>query len=227
MTIKAILFDVGGVIVAPLDPQRVQRQRQLLAEELGLGTGTEMWLHFYESPSWEAAKIGRARHVQMWDELLRPFGYDDRDAQADFVTRLHAGEGLLPGMEKLLATLSQRYKMAILSNWDDTLEMILDDWLVISHYFDAIFNSHRIGVAKPDTAAFRTALAQLEAAPDEVLFIDDMERNVTAATALGLHTHHFRGLPALISDLQERALLPDHFALDGHKDEGVGPRPSS
>jgi putative hydrolase of the HAD superfamily len=226
MTIKTILFDVGGVIVAPLDPQRVRRQRQLLAEELGMSSGEEMWLHFYESPSWEAAKTGRARHVQMWDELLRPFGYGDRAAQADFVMRLHAGQGLLPGMERLLATLAQRYKMGILSNWDDTLEMILDDWLAVDHYFDAILNSHRIGVAKPDAAAFRTALAQLDAVADEVLFIDDLERNVAAAAALGMHTHHFLGLPALISNLQQHALLPNTFALDGQPEDGSGPRPS-
>jgi epoxide hydrolase-like predicted phosphatase len=206
VTVTAFLFDVGGVIILPLDPDAVWARRDRLAQQLGYASGEAMWLDFYESDEWASCKTGQLRHEEMWDRLLRPHGLLSREQQSQFVDELHVGEGIRPEMESLLATLHGQYKMGILSNWDDRLEMILEE-LGISHYFDVILNSHRIGAAKPDEAAFHVALQRLEARPEEVLFVDNLERNTRVAAALGMKTHTFTDLPDLIEDLQERALL--------------------
>ena len=208
--IKTILFDVGGVIVAPLDAEAVWERRAQLARKLGFESGEEMWLYFYESAAWQATKTGKMEHIEMWDTLLRPLGLADREQQARFVLDLHEGEGLDPGMEALIQHLHAEYTLGILSNWDDRLEKILAERLEIDHYFDAIVNSHRIGAAKPSEIAFRQALERLEAQPGEVLFIDNMTRNTEAAERLGMHTHTFTDLPSLVIDLRRREIL-------GHK----------
>ena len=214
MSITSILFDVGGVIVAPLQPEAVWGQRDELAQRLGYSSGREMWLDFYESDVWQAAKTGDIVHVEMWDALLGPHGITSREEQARFVAALHAGEGLDPAMETLIAALHGRYRLGILSNWDDQLEAILEEELGINHYFDVILNSHHIGVAKPDEAAFRLALERLGARPDQLLFIDDLERNTNAAAALGIHTHTFTDLPTLVANLQRRGLLDGDWRLE-------------
>ena len=207
LPITTILFDFGGVIQVPLDPAGVRRQRDELARQLGYPDGRAMWLAFYTGPEWQAAKTGRMTGAEMWDALLTPHNIPGREAQTQFLRQLFAGEGLLPAMRDLLARLHGRYRLGILSNADDRLE----DWLAghyhIAHFFDAIVNSHRIGVAKPDPAAFEMALARLGARPGQVYFIDDQARNTAAAAALGMTVHTFTGLEPLLADLQARQLL--------------------
>lgn len=206
-TLTTILFDVGGVIIRPLDPEAARQQREELAQSLGFASGDEMWLHFYMSEEWALCKTGRMERVEMWDKLLRPYGLTERVEQEAFVAELHGEEGLHPEMERLITRLHGRYRLGILSNWDDGLEAILEEELGISHYFHAIMNSYRIGAAKPDEEAFRIALDRLGVRPAEVFFIDDQERNTEAAGALGMDTHTFREMTGLMEALQERSLL--------------------
>jgi putative hydrolase of the HAD superfamily len=206
MSITTFLFDVGGVLIAPLDDEAVAARRAALAASLGFESAEAMWLRFYDSEEWTAAKTGQATHEEMWDRLLRPYGLASRTEQARLVAELHDGEGVDPDMERLVAALHRDYRLAILSNWDDRLELLLDDF-EISRYFDVILNSHRIGMAKPDEAAFRLTLEMLAVAPEELLFIDDRERNTRVAEQLGIASHVFRDLPALVADLQERGIL--------------------
>ncbi len=218
MTITTILFDVGGVLIAPLDPEALRGRREALAASLGFDSGEAMWRHFFEGDVWAAAKTGAMTHEQMWDRLLRPYGYETRDAQAAIVEKLYEGEGVHPGMARLVAALHGDYRLAILSNWDDRLELLLDHY-EISRYFDVIFNSHHIGMAKPDEETYRYVLEQLQAAPDELLFIDDRERNTAVAERLGIRSIVFRDVPGLAAELIERGILP------GNDTDGNAGRP--
>ncbi len=206
--ITTILFDVGSVIIAPLDPQANRLARKRLAGALGFASGDEMWNSFFESDEWTAAKTGQMVSTQMWETLLTPYGLASLAEREAFLAQLYATEGVLPGMRALIEWLHGRYRLGILSNWDDRLEDILEQELDIARYFDTILNSHRIGVAKPDPLAFQLALERLQAKPGEVLFIDDLSRNTRAAAELGLHTHVYRGLQGLLHDLQQRGIIP-------------------
>ncbi|HEY0239585.1 MAG TPA: HAD-IA family hydrolase [Friedmanniella sp.] len=52
--------------------------------------------------------------------------------------------------------------------------------------FDPMVVSAEIGVAKPDAAFFRTAVARIGLPAGQVLFVDDVSANVDAARAVGL-----------------------------------------
>jgi|GEM_PF-720572 len=215
--ITTILFDVGGVLVAPLEPEKVWERREELAQRLGYASGEEMWLDFYTSEEWEAAKTGQMLHTEMWERLLRPHGFVESVERARFVAALHEGEGLHPSMRKLIIHLHDGYRLGILSNWDNRLEEILGEKLKIDHYFDAILNSYRIGVAKPEERAFEIAMERLDARPEEMFFIDDQERNTSVAKALGIASHTYTEIPSLVADLRERNLLTGALKLDGHR----------
>ena len=65
-----------------------------------------------------------------------------------------------------------------------------------------------IGLVKPDPAIFAHTLEKLgNPAPGEVFFIDDSEKNITAADALGFRTHHFRSAEGLEAALMAEGLL--------------------
>jgi len=57
--------------------------------------------------------------------------------------------------------------------------------------FDREFYSCRVGHAKPDTAYFEHILADLQLAPEQALFFDDVEPNVVSARRLGIPSVHF------------------------------------
>jgi len=57
------------------------------------------------------------------------------------------------------------------------------------------------GVMKPDPRIFEVALARTGAQPAEAIFVDDMEENVVAARALGIHAIHFTDTESTIAQL--------------------------
>ena len=57
--------------------------------------------------------------------------------------------------------------------------------------FDREFYSCRVGHAKPDAAYFEHILADLGLAPEQALFIDDVEPNVVSARQVGIPSVHF------------------------------------
>jgi len=82
--------------------------------------------------------------------------------------------------------------------------------------------SFRIGTMKPRADYFVRALARLDVAPAEVLFLDDRADNVEAARALGIHAVVVRGVDGA------RALLRQRGVIEGDlpgRDTAGGRRP--
>ncbi|WP_240347237.1 HAD-IA family hydrolase [Curtobacterium sp. 24E2] len=79
--------------------------------------------------------------------------------------------------------------LAILSNSGDGARQEEERRFGFSAVFDPICYSHEIGVTKPEPEAFRIALDQLAAAPEDVLFVDDVPENIEAARAMGIRVH--------------------------------------
>jgi len=82
------------------------------------------------------------------------------------------------------------YRLAILSNAPmevaDAIERA--PWLAS---FELRMFSSRLRLTKPDPAAYRKVLDHLAAQPEEVVFFDDRQENVTAAQAVGIQAHRF------------------------------------
>ncbi|MBI3289515.1 MAG: HAD-IA family hydrolase, partial [Elusimicrobia bacterium] len=57
--------------------------------------------------------------------------------------------------------------------------------------------SHELGLRKPQPEIYHAALKLSGTAPDETLFIDDLEENCAGARAVGLHAIRYRGAPEL------------------------------
>jgi 2-haloacid dehalogenase len=63
------------------------------------------------------------------------------------------------------------------------------------------------GISKPDPGIFRRLLSRFDLNPGSTLFIDDAERNVRAASSIGIRTHQFTTAAALRRVLDEAGLL--------------------
>lgn len=100
--------------------------------------------------------------------------------------------------------------VALLSNATTRLEADLAH-LGLDTEFDAVFNSARLGVAKPDPEIFRRVLAEL--GYSTAVFCDDTEENAKAACAAGLDGVHVPDTAALRTALAIRGLIPPTVLL--------------
>lgn len=100
--------------------------------------------------------------------------------------------------------------VALLSNATTRLEADLAR-LGLDAEFDAIFNSARLGVAKPDPAIFRRVLSEL--GHTTAVFCDDSEENALAAREAGLDGVHVPDTAALQKALAVRGLIPPTVLL--------------
>jgi putative hydrolase of the HAD superfamily len=91
-----------------------------------------------------------------------------------------------PEVVEVLEKLEPRFELAVVSNFDGRLRMILEH-LGISKFFKHVFVSSEIGADKPDPEIFRRALRFSGFDADQVLHAgDDPERDWKAATVAGL-----------------------------------------
>ncbi|MFM9226797.1 MAG: HAD-IA family hydrolase, partial [Actinomycetota bacterium] len=56
--------------------------------------------------------------------------------------------------------------------------------------FDVIVDSHEVGMRKPNPAIYELTMDRLGATATRTAFLDDLEANVNAALALGMHGIH-------------------------------------
>jgi HAD superfamily hydrolase (TIGR01509 family) len=88
------------------------------------------------------------------------------------------------------ASLRDGYLLGILSNSMDGARREEGRRYGFPDLVDVLVYSHEVGVAKPDPRAYALTTERLGVAPDEVLFLDNAEPNVTAARAFGWHAVH-------------------------------------
>jgi putative hydrolase of the HAD superfamily len=106
---------------------------------------------------------------------------------------------------KLLSRLSQNFKLGVVSNFYGNLDSILAE-AGLAPLFDAVADSCRVGIFKPDPGIFRAALDQLGVG--EVLMVgDSLDKDCAPARQLGLKTvwlrHDGAPLPANSHDASD------------------------
>lgn len=186
MTIRALIFDFGGVITnmrwdvaADLEKQH-DLERNVLLKTL------------YDADDWRAVELGTG-NIDEWRESA----HQRLEAAAGKkLPYLHEewrnSWGLIEDNIALIKAMRPQYKTSILSNADLTLEERIEHTLKLHHLFDDIISSAVVGLAKPDERIYRLAAERLQLRPQECVFIDDLDRNVDAARAVGMSAVHFR-----------------------------------
>lgn len=184
--IKNVVFDLGGVLV-DLDIDRC------IAAFRGLGMDAVAELI---NPYYPAEMIGRLEHGELTfheacDEMRRLAGTPQiTDAQIAWAY----GEFLVGiPVEKLRqidALRSRGIRTYVLSNnnpasMEFIRRMFTADGKTMDDYFDAVYLSYELHELKPSEAIFRKMIAASGMTPAETLFIDDGQKNVDAARALG------------------------------------------
>ena len=205
---EAIIFDHGSVLEGPLDKEAFEADLAALAAEHDFEAGRDLWLHIYISEAWEQAKRGKIPPDAFWQDRLSALGLESAPEQAVFRKRLFRSRGIYPEMRTLLSELHPRCRLAILSNTahpDLGTRLAKDD--KFGNTFELTISSADVGLAKPEPEIYLLTLERLNLSAEQVLFIDDLERNTKAAEALGIASIVFTTPDTLRSELQYRGIL--------------------
>ncbi len=102
---------------------------------------------------------------------------------------------LFPAVKQVLKALSQRYRLALLTNTKQSTRKHV--WLALSKlsiadYFEAIVTSFDLGAEKPDAKMFLTILSQLRVKPYQSLMVgNDFLQDIQGARKIGMRTAYF------------------------------------
>ncbi len=196
--IRAVIFDVGGVLLRTED----RAPRQQWEAKLGLPPGGAEALVF-NSPMGQKAQRGEITEPELWQWLGSHLDLSVAETAA-FRTGFWAGDRLDLSLVALIRQLKVRYQTAVISNYASNLRLELTDPFGIADAFDEIIISCEEKIMKPDPEIFHRALRRLGRAPAEAVFIDDFPHNIEAAKNVGLATVHYRAgmdLPHALAQL--------------------------
>jgi putative hydrolase of the HAD superfamily len=189
--VSVLLFDFGGTLDADGVPWK-ERFFRLWREE-GEDTPRETFDRaFYAADDALVGALPAALPLaETAGRLARGIGEGLGTRDASLPERVAArftdeARGNLGRSAALLARLSPRYRLGVVSNFYGNLEAICLE-AGIGRYLSAAVDSTEIGHTKPDPAIFFAALEKLSAGADEAVFIGDSPaRDMAGARGVGM-----------------------------------------
>ena len=186
INIKNVIFDVGGVLLEWNPPAVVARLHPDPA------TQALIRREMFEHADWHEFDRGGLNEAQAVEHFARTTGLTTRETRA-LIDATRESLAPLPGTVQLVEDLAAAgVHLYLLSN----MPVSTFDYLSKKHRFFARFKylviSGAILLIKPDPAIYRHLVEKTGIVPAESVFIDDLEKNVTAARDCGLHAIQFR-----------------------------------
>lgn len=191
-----VVFDYGGVLCR--DQSAADRAALLAA--CGVEDGERFWSAYRRlRPPYDRGTLTPADY---WRQVAgRAVGPAlDTIEELDVASWSHPYEETLALVEKLAAGGT---RLALLSNCPHPMAAVIDR-LSWAELIPDRFYSCRLGVTKPDPAAYRAVLDALGASPAATTFVDDRPANVAGAAALGMRALLFTDPGTFAADLDLR-----------------------
>ena len=181
--IRALLFDLGGVVIE-IDFDRVLKRW----EGISALSFDELKAKFQFDVAYEQHERGEIDAVAYFAHLrdfLQLAGSDYEIAagwNSVFVSDL-------PTVRAAIAAAREHFPTFAFTNTNPThLAAWKAGFPAVFNGFDKVFISSDLGLRKPERAAFDAVAADIGIAHDHILFFDDTQENIVGAEAAGLQT---------------------------------------
>ena len=202
--IEAVIFDFGGVFTSsPFEAfAAYERERGLPENLIRKINSTD-----HENNAWalfERAEIDIDAFDRAFAEEARAHGHHvpGRD-----ILPLLAGQ-FRPDMIEALRRIKTRFKTGCITNnmphnaaggTEAGRSMYARE---IMELFDAVIESAKIGMRKPDPRIYRLMCEMLEVEPEACIYLDDLGGNLKPARAMGMATIKVESGPQAIAELE-------------------------
>lgn len=188
-TIKAVVFDMDGVII---DTEKMYLDCWLeIGKEYGLSDMDKPALASI-GVTWEGTK-----------QLMVDFYGEDlpiEDMAEDYLALAESRfmdkkVDLKPGIKELLDALKEHdYKLAVASSSDRDLVVAILSYYNLIDYFEHLTCGDEVKRSKPDPDIYLSACRSLSIAPDQAIAIEDSFNGIRSAKAAGMY-------PIMVPDL--------------------------
>jgi epoxide hydrolase-like predicted phosphatase len=203
MSIKAVIWDIGGVLIRTED----WSFRHKMAAKLGLPL-RHIYDLVFDGEVGQQAQRGEITPPELWEYARRELNLDP-DGIAEFREQFFAGDVMDQALIERIRGLKKRYRTGIITNaWIDLRQTLENNWL-IGDAFDAIVVSAEEGLMKPDSRIYQKALDMLQVEAAQAVFLDDNAANVEGARRHGLAAIHFSDPDQALIELDQ------YLAQDG------------
>lgn len=180
--IKVILLDVGGVLI---DFVSVDKILEWIGKDISVDELSDMWRFSKALCMFETGRCDSTEFAKMIiSELKLPV------LPEEFLNEFALfPKGFYPEAKSLLQELSKDYFLSCFSNiscfhWD-----VLNSQHNLGKYFKKHFLSFEIGLMKPNKDAYMHVIKELGCEPDQILFFDDSQANVSMGNEVGMRAY--------------------------------------
>lgn len=178
MQTKFLILDLGGVIINDPMQQFFDKLDSLSRKS------REEIVDFYSDNLRDSLWSGALEEKDFWLQLFFFSEVDQSNNLSDYIRELSFP---LPAADRLLDLQKTAPLIALSNHRSEWIRPVLIE-NNLNQYFQEIFISSEIGVVKPDPESIEYVLNQLNAQAEEVVFVDDKERNLKTAKKLGVKT---------------------------------------
>lgn len=191
--IKNIIFDLGGVLL-DIDIGKTSAA----FETLGINDFSGMYSLHKADALFDNLEKGLVSDPGFFNGIrnLSGLALTDSDIRTAWDALLI---GFRTGSLTCLKQLQNRYRLYLLSNTNHIHYQAFQQMYKnqtgrtdFNDHFVKTYYSFREGLRKPEKEIYQLLLADAGLVAGESLFIDDLEKNIEAAAALGIQTHHLQ-----------------------------------
>ncbi|MDO8428750.1 MAG: HAD family phosphatase [Candidatus Diapherotrites archaeon] len=188
MIIKTIVFDLGGVYFQWSHHTWFHKAGKLLKIDGKL---------FREAYVAECSKAHKG-HITAQEHLKRMSKFIEQETGKKIApTKMYKTMfNFFKPMKKMWSLAKKLkkngYTIALFSNHTSMIHDLNKKWKFFEHFHYPIV-SVDVGMEKPEQKFYRYLIKQVKCKPKEIVFIDDIEVNVTAGRKVGIHCIQFTG----------------------------------
>lgn len=196
MSIKAIVFDIGGVLeITPdlgLDAKwegKLNMERGELNKRLG--------------DVWRDGSIGAISIEDVHTRIgeIMSWSKEQVNEFMDDIWREYLGT-LNVELVEYFRSLRPKYQTAIISNSFVGAREKEAEHYQFDTLCDFIIYSHEVGLRKPEPRIFKLACERLGLQPHEVIFVDDHKEVYASAQEIGMHCIEFKDNAQVIAEIE-------------------------
>jgi HAD superfamily hydrolase (TIGR01509 family) len=195
--IKAIIFDMGGVILRSMD----WTPREAQAKRLGVSRAA-MENEVFGNRSAQLATVGACSEAEHWEAVRLTFGIPPQEMPA-WRKEFWSGDRMDAELLAWLDARRPQYKTAMLSNaWPEARITVRQNYPGALNVFDLVIFSAEVQLAKPDERIYHLVCTRLGVQPEQAVFMDDVQENIEGARRIGMQGIQFKTPEQALNDLQ-------------------------
>ena len=181
--IKNIIFDLSEVIISGYHGVETLLRNQYGIPEQDFREQKQLKNEFFLD-----SMRGNLSEDEYLKELLQGMNWNISIEQLKVAIRQNLNQPI-PGTMEIVKQLKEKgnYQLILLSDHVREWVKYIEENNKDLQMFDKKIFSYDIGVVKSDKQTFKIVLEQTRIIADETLFIDDYEKNVKNAEAVGIH----------------------------------------